>query len=51
MAYFLIQNCFNWDDDHSKVLSVIMTTTVLLLLAMHDQLGDVGMCCVCKLDI
>jgi len=33
------------------VLSVIMTITLLLRLARHEQLCDVRMCCVCKLDI
>ena len=33
------------------VLKVIMTITVLLCLAMHELLCDVGICCVCKLDM
>jgi len=28
-----------------------MTITVLLCLAMHELLCDVGICCVCKLDM
>ena len=36
IAYLFIQNCFRCDYDHYKVLSVIMTITVLLRLAMHE---------------
>jgi len=38
IAYFFVQNCFKRDYDHYKVLSVIMTFTVLLRkrLAMHE---------------
>jgi len=31
-----IQNCFKYDYDHYKVLSVIMTITVLLRLGTHE---------------
>jgi len=37
--------------DHYKVLSVIMTITVLLRFATHEQVCDVRICCVCKLYI
>jgi len=49
--YFFIQNCFKCDYDPYKVVSVNMTVTVLLRLATHDNVCDVRMCCVCKLDI
>ena len=38
----------NPDYDHQKVLSVIMTFTVLLRLATNDELCEVRMCYVCK---
>jgi len=34
-SLLFIQNCFKCDYDHYKVLSVIMTITVLLRLATH----------------
>ena len=33
------------------VVSVIVTTTVLLCVATHEELCDVRMCYVCKLDV
>jgi len=36
VAYFSIKNSFKCDYDHYKVLSVIMTITVLLRLATHE---------------
>ena len=37
MAYFFFQNCFKCDYDHYKVLSVIMTITVLLRLSTQHN--------------
>ena len=48
IAYFFIQNSFKCGYDHHKVLSVIVTITVLLHLATHEQLCDIRMCCICK---
>ena len=50
-SLLFFQHCFMGDYDHYKVLNVIMTIKVLLRLATHEQLCDVRMCCVCKLDI
>jgi len=37
IAYLFIQDCFNkCDYDHYKVLSVIVTITVLLRLSTHE---------------
>jgi len=36
IAYFFIQNYFKCYYDHYKVLSVLMTITVLLRLATHE---------------
>jgi len=46
ITYFVIQNCFKCDPDHYKLLSAVVTITVLLRLATHEQLCDVRMCCV-----
>jgi len=35
-SLFFIQNCFKCDYDHHKVLSAMMTITVLLRLATHE---------------
>jgi len=48
---FSFKNCFKCDYDHNKISSGIMTITLLLRLATHEQLCDVKMCCVCKFDI